>query len=168
MRRRAKPEKRSPSRKAPSRKRSSPAKPARPPIVRRGTAQPIDETVPDDVRPLALEAIAAALDKKAERPTLLDVRRLSSYADYVLVVSGDNERQLEAIARGIEERLRARGKRARGVEAAASESSWILMDFGDLVIHIFLREARDFYDLEGLWADAPRVPVDRGAISDID
>ncbi len=114
---------------------------------------------------MALAAIEAALDKKAERPILLDVRELSSYADYVLVLSGDSERQLDAISRAIEERLRAMGKRARGIEAGAGESSWILMDFGDLVVHIFLREARDFYDLEGLWHDAPRVSPPSAATS---
>ena len=150
------------------------AKPARPPIRRSptpGASQASgDKMRPpaldkmrshalDDVRPLALEAVDAALEKKAERPTLLDVRQLSSYADYVLVLSGDNERQLDAFARSIEDRLRAKGKRVRGIEAGAGESSWVLMDYGDLVIHVFLREARDFYDLEGLWSDAPRVPL---------
>jgi ribosome-associated protein len=118
---------------------------------------------PDEVRPLALEAVAAALEKKAERPTLLDVRQLSSYADYVLLLSGESERQLDAVVRAIEERLRTHGKRPRGVEAAG-ETGWILLDFGDLVVHVFLPETRDFYDLEGLWADAPRVslPQPRG------
>jgi ribosome-associated protein len=174
MPRRAPPKKRSPSTKsrAPARKptskpsskkRSRPAGVPQPSVVRKRPASPpahpAAETVPDEIRPLAMAAIEAALDKKAERPTLLDVRRLSSYADYVLVLSGDSERQLSAISRAIQDKLRALGKRARGIEAGAGESSWLLMDFGDLVIHVFLREARDFYDLEGLWADAPRVPV---------
>jgi ribosome-associated protein len=127
--------------------------------------RPPAPTAPDDVRPVALEAIAAALDKKAERPTLLDVRQLSSYADYVLVLSGESERQLDAIVRAIEERLRAQGKRPRGIEAAG-ETGWILVDFGDLVIHVFLPETRAFYDLEGLWADAPRVALPREARSE--
>jgi len=159
MRRRTPPKKRSPSRSRPPKKRSPSSKP---PLVRRGPARRAEETAPDDIRPLALAAVEASLDKKAERPVLLDVRGLSSYADYVLVLSGDSERQLEAISRAIEERLRPLGKRARGIEAGAGESSWVLMDFGDLVVHVFLREARDFYDLEGLWADAPRVPVGPG------
>ena len=146
-------------------KRKPRTKSSKPPTVRRSPTRPLDETVPDDIRPLALEAIEAALEKKAERPVLLDVRQLSSYADYVLVLSGDNERQLEAISRAIAERLRAKGKRPRGIEAAAGEASWILMDFGDLIIHIFFREVRDFYDLEGLWHDAPRVPLSNAATS---
>jgi ribosome-associated protein len=166
------PSRESPNRKAPSRapaapKRKAPTKSAKPPVVRRSPtrAKVEDETVPDEIRPLALAAVEAALDKKAERPTLLDIRELSSYADYVLVLSGDSERQLDAITRSIEDRLRALGKRARGIEAGAGESSWILMDFGDFVVHVFLREARDFYDLEGLWHDAPRVPLSNAAPS---
>ena len=175
MPRSAPPKKRTSSRKLPSRKppapkrkppaKSAPAKLTKPPVVRRAPTRRLDETVPDEIRPLALAAIEAALDKKAERPTLLDIRQLSSYADYVLVLSGDSERQLDAITRSIEDRLRAMGKRVRGIEAGAGESSWILMDFGDLVIHVFLREARDFYDLEGLWHDAPRVPLSNAATS---
>jgi ribosome-associated protein len=130
----------------------------KPPVARPSPVRAPPQNAADDVRPLALEAIAAALEKKAERPTLLDVRELSSYADYVLLLSGDSERQLDAIARTIEGRLRAMGKRPRGIEAAG-ETSWMLLDYGDLVIHIFFPESRAFYDLEGLWADAPRVPL---------
>lgn len=119
---------------------------------------------PDSARPLALAAVEAALDKQGEQPVLLDVRRLSSYADYVLVVSADNQRQLEAISRAIEELVEARGGRLRSLEAAG-ESNWLLMDFGDLVVHLFFRDARGFYDLEGLWADAPRIALAaRGAV----
>ena len=124
---------------------------------------PVRETSPavanaDTVRPHALDAVTAALDKKAEDPVLLDVREISSYADYVLLLSAESERQVDAIARGIEDKLRLRGLRLRSLEAAG-ESNWLLMDFGDLVIHLFYRDARGFYDLEGLWADAPRVSL---------
>src|ERR1700743_3841020 len=149
-------------RSAPPKKRSSTRKPAprsRPrakaPAPRRSPVRVPVPSAPDDIRPLALEAIEAALEKKAERPTLLDVRQLSSYADYVLLLSGESERQLDAIVRAIEERLRSKGKRPRGVEAAG-DTGWMLLDFGDFVVHVFLPETRDFYDLEGLWADAPR------------
>lgn len=100
----------------------------------------------------------AALDKKAVDPVLLDLRGKSDYADYLLVLSAESERQVDAIARAVEERLAAAGLRRRSVEAAG-ESSWLLMDFGDLVVHVFYRGARGFYDLEGLWADAERVPL---------
>jgi ribosome-associated protein len=116
----------------------------------------------DDARPFAILAATAALDKKALDPILLDLRGKSDYADYLLVLSAESERQVDAIARAIEERLAAAGLRRRSIEAAG-ESSWLLMDFGDLVVHAFFRDARGFYDLEGLWADAPRVPLPAAA-----
>jgi ribosome-associated protein len=115
---------------------------------------------PDTTRPIALAAVEAALDKKAEQPVLLDVRRVSSYADYVLLLSTESERQVEAVSRAIEQRLSGSGGKLRGIESAG-ESNWLLMDFGDLVVHIFFRDARSFYDLEGLWSDAPRVPIEK-------
>ena len=113
----------------------------------------------DPSRPRALQAVWAALEKKAENPTVLDVRGISSYADYVVLLSAESARQIEAIGQSIEDRLRKEdGVRPIGVEGAG-ESGWMLIDFGDVVIHIFYRDARHFYDLEGLWADAPRVTV---------
>ncbi|HUB10137.1 MAG TPA: ribosome silencing factor [Myxococcales bacterium] len=114
--------------------------------------------VPDAARPLAMLAVEAGLDKKAERPTVLDVRGLSSYADYVVLLSADNRRQIDAVATEIEARLRQAGVRALGAEGNG-DSGWMLLDFADVVVHLFSPEARDFYDLEGLWSDAPRVRV---------
>lgn len=132
-------------------RRPPPRKPAPSPA-------PLAPLGPDTARPLALAAVEGALDKKAENPILLDVRRISSYADYVLLLSADNERQLDAVARGVEERVKAQGGRLRSLESAG-EFNWLLMDFGDLVVHIFFNDARHFYDLEGLWSDAPRIPL---------
>ena len=98
------------------------------------------------------------MDKKALDPVLLDLRGKSDYADYLLVVSAESQRQVNATAQAIEERLAAAGLRKRSIEAAG-ESHWLLMDFGDLVVHVFFRDARAFYDLEGLWADAKRVAL---------
>jgi ribosome-associated protein len=134
------------------------------PIPKRGPKLPLAPPPPlgpDTIRPFALAAVEAAYEKKAENATLLDVRRISSYADYVLLLSAESERQLDAIARAIEEKVRSVGGRLRSLESAG-ESNWLLMDFGDLVVHIFFRDARSFYDLEGLWSDAPRVQL--GAI----
>jgi ribosome-associated protein len=140
-------------------KRAAPARNAsRPKRTTRPTAPLRPKRTDDDTRPLALLAAAAALDKKALDPVVLDLRGKSDYADYLLVLSAESERQVDAIAQAIEERLRAAGLRRRSIEAAG-ESNWLLMDFGDLVVHAFFRDARGFYDLEGLWADAPRVPV---------
>ncbi|MHB1845984.1 MAG: ribosome silencing factor [Deltaproteobacteria bacterium] len=128
----------------------------------RGTKEPVAaapsgplEASPPS-RAVALRAVKAGLDKKAENPTILDVRGLSSYADYVVLLSAESERQLSAIARAVEEQLRAEGIRALGIEGAG-ESGWVLIDFGDVVVHLFFEDTRHFYDLEGLWADAPRI-----------
>jgi ribosome-associated protein len=137
------------------------------PLPKRGAKLPLAPPPPlgpDTIRPLALAAVEAAYEKKAENATLLDVRRISSYADYVLLLSAESERQLDAVARAIEEKVRAAGGRLRSLESAG-ESNWLLMDFGDLVVHIFFRDARSFYDLEGLWSDAPRVPLHHAAVA---
>ncbi len=143
----------------------------RPPRTRRGAGPPKSTagrsrtkaavreapvTSLDPNRALALRAAQAGLDKKAENPTILDVRGISSYADYVVVLSAGSERQLSAVARSIEERLKEQGIRALGIEGSG-RSGWVLIDFGDVVIHLFSEETRHFYDIEGLWSDAPRV-----------
>jgi ribosome-associated protein len=101
----------------------------------------------------------AGLDKKAEDVLVLDVRGLTSYADYFVLMTADSERQAGAIADAVDERLEAQGATKVGVEGYES-GRWILIDYGDVVAHVFNREARGFYDLEGLWADAPRFPVE--------
>jgi ribosome-associated protein len=90
---------------------------------------------------------------------LLDVRELCTYCNYQLVLSGRSERQVEAIADAIGTEMKARGVRPLGTEGARG-GAWQLLDFGDLVVHVFHHPARDHYDLEGLWIDAPRVPLD--------
>jgi len=129
---------------------------ARPAVKSGGSWAPVRPQ--DDTRPFALLAVTAALDKKALDPVLLDLRGKSDYADYLLLLSAESERQVDAIGRAVEERLAAAGLRKRSIEAAG-ESHWLLMDFGDLVVHVFFRDARSFYDLEGLWADAKRVAL---------
>jgi ribosome-associated protein len=100
----------------------------------------------------------AALDKKAEDVTVLDVRGLTSYADYFVVATADSERQAGAIADAVEQMMKARGVSKVGVEGYEG-GRWILVDYGDVVAHVMNRESRGFYDLEGLWADAPRFTV---------
>jgi ribosome-associated protein len=107
----------------------------------------------------AKAALALALDKKALEPVLLDVRALCSYANYQLVVSGRSDRQVDAIAEGIVSGLREHGIRPLGTEGERS-GHWALLDFGDFLVHVFQHSVRDHYDLEGLWIDAPRVPID--------
>ena len=107
----------------------------------------------------ALAALRFALDKKALEPVLLDVRALCSYANYQLVVSGRSDRQVDAIAEGIVSGLRGEGIRPLGTEGERS-GHWALLDFGDFLVHVFSHNVRDHYDLEGLWIDAPRVPIE--------
>ncbi len=108
----------------------------------------------------ALLALDAALGKKALEPTLLDLTGQASYTDYLLLLSGTSDRHVQTIADAVVEAF-ARNARRRpiGVEGA-QEGQWALIDFGDLVIHVFYHPMRDFYDLEGLWCDAPRVALE--------
>lgn len=110
-------------------------------------------------REAAIAAAKAALEKKALEPVLLNVSELTSYADYILVVSGGSDRQVEAIASGIVEALEARGLRLLGVEGIGG-GKWTLIDFGDLIVHVFYHPMREHFDLEGLWVDAERVPLE--------
>ncbi len=107
----------------------------------------------------AMRALTLALEKKALEPILLDVRQLCSFTNYQLLLSGRSERQVDAIAESIEVALKAEGMRVLGSEGARG-GSWALLDYGDFVVHVFLHNAREHYDLEGLWSDAPRVPID--------
>ena len=107
----------------------------------------------------AMRALDLALDKKALEPVLLDVRELCSFCNYQLVVSGRSDRQVDAIADGISIGLKMDGLRPIGSEGART-GQWALLDYGDFVIHVFLHSAREHYDLEGLWNDAPRIPLD--------
>ncbi|HVV82302.1 MAG TPA: ribosome silencing factor [Kofleriaceae bacterium] len=107
----------------------------------------------------ALKALALALDKKALEPVLLDVRSLCSYCNYQLVVSGRSDRQVEAISEAIVTGLRDLGIRPLGTEGKRS-GQWALLDFGDFLVHVFHHPLREHYDLEGLWVDAPRVPIE--------
>jgi ribosome-associated protein len=107
----------------------------------------------------AMRALTLALEKKALEPVLLDVRELCSFCNYQLVVSGRSDRQVDAIADGITAGLKLDGLRPLGAEAARS-GQWSLLDYGDFVVHVFLHSAREHYDLEGLWNDAPRIPLE--------
>lgn len=106
-----------------------------------------------------LKAIARAADeKKAENLVILDVHKLTSLTDYFVFCSGNNPRQNKSIAEEIKQSLVASKERPSHLEGMQN-ATWILMDYGDIIIHIFMPEVRDFYDLEGLWADAKRLDV---------
>jgi ribosome-associated protein len=114
---------------------------------------------PDPSRPAAIALANAALDKKAEDVTVLDVRGLSSYADYFVIMTADSERQASAIADHLEQTMKQQGFSKVGVEGYQT-GRWILVDYGDVIAHVMSRDTRGFYDLEGLWADAPRFRVE--------
>ncbi len=102
-------------------------------------------------------AVAAALDKKALDLDVLEVSELTSIADYFILCSATSERQTQAIADGIVEKMRAEEHIKPLLVEGTTPGRWILIDFGDFIVHIFTEETRRFYGLERLWGDAPNV-----------
>jgi len=104
-------------------------------------------------------AVRCAADKKATDIIVLDLRQIASFAEYFIIATGSNQRQVQAIADEIEEQLKkqvsTRPVRIEGYNTA----EWVLMDYGDFIVHIFNKEARGFYDLERLWRDAGKVSL---------
>lgn len=104
-------------------------------------------------------AIDCALDKKAMNLLALDLREIASFTEFFVIASGANQRQVQAIADEIRERLRKQsGSRAIRIEGYSS-AEWVLLDYGDFIVHIFEKHAREFYDLARLWRDARRVEI---------
>jgi ribosome-associated protein len=99
----------------------------------------------------------AALNKKAIDLVILDVKNYCSFTDYFIICSGKSDRQVRGISQYIEEELKKRKVFSLGIEGI-SEGKWVLMDYNDVVIHIFYAPVREYYDLESLWSDAKRVP----------
>ncbi|WP_394847968.1 ribosome silencing factor [Pendulispora brunnea] len=112
----------------------------------------------DEARQTAIAIAAAALDKKAVGLEILDVAGKVDYADFLVLMTGRSDRQVIALSQGIEEALRKKNRRPLSVEGLP-HANWVLMDFGDIVVHIFQDETRGLYDLEGLWLDARRLSV---------
>lgn len=110
-----------------------------------------------DSRKLALRCRELADDKKAENLVILDLRKLSTVADYFVIASGTSEPHLRAIVDEIEEKIRAEaGLRPRATDGTV-KTNWVVLDYFDVVVHVMRPDVREFYDLEGLWNDAPRV-----------
>jgi ribosome-associated protein len=111
----------------------------------------------DRARSVALAIAEVGLDNKALNVEIIDVRGKVDYSDYVVVMSGRSDRQVNALGKHIEEELKEKHKaRCLGIEGMPS-GTWLLMDFGDVVVHIFHEDTRGYYDLETLWIDAARV-----------
>lgn len=102
------------------------------------------------------EAVAAAEDRKAVNLRVLHLEKVSDFTDFFLICSGTSERQVQAIADAVEERMRQGQVRPLHVEGF-NRGQWVLLDYGDFVVHIFQEEPRRFYSLERLWGDAPDV-----------
>ncbi len=103
-------------------------------------------------------AAEAAENKKALDPVILDIQGLTTIGDYFLICSATNITQVGAIADGIEQALAQHGRRAEHIEGGV-ESTWVLMDYGDVIVHVFDEQTRAFYGLERLWNDAKRIPL---------
>lgn len=106
-----------------------------------------------------VQLINAALERKAKDLTVLKVKEFSSFTDYFIICSGSSDRQVRAIADSIEKRLKESGIAPLGIEGRQS-GGWILMDYGDAVVHVFHEPVREFYDIERLWSDAPCMTVE--------
>lgn len=100
-----------------------------------------------------------AFDKKAEDVVVLDMRGISSFTDFFLIVSGTSEPQLKAIAGSIREKVRESTGLRPIAEDGFPVSQWVIIDYGSVIIHIFHKERRDLYALESLWGDAPRLEI---------
>ena len=112
----------------------------------------------DAARTTAAAIAAAAIEKKAVALEILDVAGKVDYADFLVIMTGRSDRHAQALAQGIEEALRPKGVRPVAIEGLPN-GMWVLLDFGDVVVHVFQDEARQLYDIEGLWLDARRLPV---------
>ncbi len=111
------------------------------------------------IKEKAVEAAKIAIDKKAKDTIILELSEVSGFADYFVICSGENQPQVKAIANAIDEFFSKKFKmEPLGVEGL-QQGRWVLMDYGDIIVHIFNDEARSFYELEKLWIDAPRVSL---------
>ena len=117
-----------------------------------------DEPASGEIDERILMALHAAGEKKALEIVVLDLREIATFTDYFLIASGTNERQVQAISDGVVETLKRAGTPAARVEGYKT-AEWILLDYGDFVVHVFDDKARKFYDLERLWRESRRVEL---------
>jgi ribosome-associated protein len=113
----------------------------------------------EEIDPDVQLAVRCAADKKGMDIKVLDLRQIATFTEYFVIVSGSNQRQVQAISDEITEQLKKQiGTRAIRVEGYAT-GEWVLLDFGDFIVHVFNNDAREFYDLERLWLDAQKVEI---------
>lgn len=117
----------------------------------------------EDARKMALYAAQAGLDKKARQIEIIDVTGKVDYADYLVLMTGQSDRHVSAIAQAVDQTLGDAGMRAISIEGL-TKGHWVLIDFVDVVVHVFLEATRSLYDLDGLWMDARRVPLPESSL----
>ncbi len=100
-----------------------------------------------------------ALTKQADDVVILNIKKLSTVSDYIVICSAGSEAQVQAITRAIESGLKEKGERPFGLEGVES-GRWALLDYSDVVVHIFIARMREYYDIDGLWAEAERTSVE--------
>ncbi|HXN07067.1 MAG TPA: ribosome silencing factor [Nitrospiria bacterium] len=111
----------------------------------------------------ARTAAMAALSKKAEETVVYEIKKVSDIADYFVICSADSQPQIRAILDEIMVTLEKKGVRPLQIEGAAS-SHWVLIDYEDVIVHIFRKETREFYNLDGLWGDSPVLDLDEAIL----
>jgi ribosome-associated protein len=129
--------------------------------TRRSRTRPAKHRLTGDIG----RAVKAALDKKASDVIVLDLRHTPAFTDFFLICSGQNTRQVQAIADAVDEALRAAKVRPSHVEGY-DRAEWILMDFFTFIVHVFTPQTRAFYSLERLWGDAERIPISDDAAAE--
>jgi ribosome-associated protein len=112
----------------------------------------------DDAGALAIAVAEALLDMKSEHVRVLAVRELTSITDFMVIATGSGDRHVRAMSDTVRGALRERGREILGSEGS-KDSGWIVVDAADVVVHLFSRSLRKYYDLDGMWADAAEVPV---------
>lgn len=123
------------------------------------TSPAIRNVSPDEIESRVREAVAAADGRQAIELKVLGLGEVSDFTDYFVLCSGASERQVQAIADAVDEKLRAGGVRPLHVEGLRG-GRWVLLDYGAFVVHVFQEEVRRFYGLERLWSDAPEVTAE--------
>jgi ribosome-associated protein len=113
----------------------------------------------DDTKKRVLLCVNAALEKKAKDIIILNMQKVTSFADYSVICSGNSDRQVQSIAQAIEENMKKSGFLPLGIEGEKT-ARWILMDYADIIVHVFYEPVRDFYDIERLWSDAPKMEIE--------
>jgi ribosome-associated protein len=112
-----------------------------------------------DAKKKALWCVNASLEKKAIDLVVMNVSEISFFTDYFVICSGASDRQVQAIAAAIQEQMKKKGVLPLGVEGVQN-GQWVLMDYDDVIVHIFYEPIREFYGIEKLWSDAPKLEID--------